>query len=312
MNNRFRGRDFLTLMDFNANELIEIIDLSHEFKQKLARGESHHYLQGKTVAMIFEKPSTRTRISFQTAISHLGAQSFYMNPSDMQLSRGELIKDTARVIDRCCDVLVMRTFGQDRLEEFAKHMDNPVINALSNESHPCQCLADFMTIREKKKKLKGLKLMYTGDISNVAQSLMVGGSIVGMNIFITVPAGYSPASKYWEFVQEQAGISGAKIVLTSDFDKGLEGADVVYANTWHPMHLDLSQRGQREKDFMDYQVNETAMKKAKPDAIFMHCLPAFRGEEITDEVIEGSQSVVWDQAENKIHTEKALLSLLIG
>jgi ornithine carbamoyltransferase len=312
MKERFTGRDFLTLIDFRGHDIIEILDLSDEFKLKSAMGESHEYLRGKTVAMLFEKPSTRTRISFQAAISHLGAQSFFMNPSEMQLSRGESIKDTARVIDRYCDILVMRTFGQERLEEFARFMNKPVINALSNQSHPCQCLADFMTIREKKKSLKGLKLMYTGDVSNVAHSLMVAGSMIGMDIFITVPTGYNPEPKYWDFAREQAVVSNAKIVLTSSFDKAIEGADIVYANTWHPMHLDPSYRGVREKDFMDYQINETSMKKANPDAIFMHCLPAFRGKEITDEVIEGSQSVVWDQAENKMHTGKALLSLLIG
>jgi len=312
MESKFQGKDFLTLMDFSKEEIIEMLNLADEFKRKNSLNETHEYLHGKNITLLFEKPSTRTRLSFQAAISSLGANSFFMNPSEIQMSRGETIKDTARVIDCFCDALVMRTFGQTRLEEFAKFMNAPVINALTNESHPCQCLADFMTIREKKGRLKGLKLMYTGDVSNIVQSLIVAGSMIGMDIFITVPEGNEPAPKYWNFVQEYAKISGARIILTSSFDEGLEGADIVYTNTWHPMHLDPSLKNQRENLFRDYQINQAVMEAAGPDAIFMHCLPGFRGKEMTDEVIEGTQSVVWDQVENRMHTEKAVLSLLIG
>ncbi len=309
---RLSNNDFLTLMDFDVDEIIEILDLSDEFKILLNDKTQHEHLRGKNVALFFEKPSTRTRLSFMAAISHLGARSFNLNPQEMQISRGEPLKDTARVIDRCCDALVMRTFEQERLEEFARYMEKPVINALSNESHPCQCLADLMTIRQKKKRLKGLKLMYTGDVSNVVQSLLVGGSMTGMDIFITVPERNSPDKKYLKFAREHAIKTGSKIVLTSNIEEGLEGADIVYANTWTPMHLDPALKELREKSFKYYQINEIMMKKAQPNAIFMHCLPAFRNKEITDEVIEGPWSVVWDQVENRLHTEKAVLSMLLG
>lgn len=312
MRDKFRGKDFLTLMDFTREEINDILNVSYELKMKWARREPHEYLRGRTVAIVFEKPSTRTRTSFQAAIAHLGAQSFYMRPDEMQLSRGEPIKDTARVIDRYCDALVMRTFGQDRLEEFAKYMKNPVINALSDLTHPCQGLADLLTIREKKGAFKGLKLAYAGDIYNVCHSLMIAGGTMGFDVYVAVPKGYAPNPKVLQFATEAAKRSGTKMVLTQDLKEALKDADVVYANTWHSMGAAEKEKEKRAKDFGPYQINDEVTKVAKPDFIFMHCLPGYRGEEMTDEMIEGPHSVVWDQAENRMHTEKAVLTLFVG
>jgi len=311
MRDKFRGRDFLTLMDFTREEIDDILNTSYELKAKWARREPHEYLKGRTVAIVFEKPSTRTRTSFQAAIAHLGAQSFYMRPDEMQLARGEPIKDTARVIDRYCDALVMRTFGQDRLEEFAHYMKTPVINALSNLTHPCQGLADLLTIREKKGDFKGLKLAYAGDVYNVSHSLMVGGALMGLHVYVAGPKGYPPDPKVHDVAQEAARRSGTKVVITQDLKEALKDADVVYANTWHSMGSDHEKK-KRIKDFGPFQINEKAVEVAKPDFIFMHCLPGYRGEEMTDEIIEGPHSVVWDQAENRMHTEKAVLALFVG
>jgi len=312
MRDKFRGKDFLTLMDFSREEIGDILNVSYDLKAKWARREPHEYLKGRTVAIVFEKASTRTRTSFQAGIAHLGAQSFYMRPDEMQLSRGEPIKDTARVIDRYCDALVMRTFGQDRLEEFARYMKNPVINALSNLTHPCQGLADLLTIREKKGEFKGLKLAYAGDIYNVCHSLMIAGGTMGFDVYVAIPKGYAPDPKVLQFATEAAKRSGTKLVLTQDLKEALKDADVVYANTWHSMGAAEKEKEKRIKEFGPYQINDEVVKVAKPDFIFMHCLPGYRGEEMTDEIVEGAHSVVWDQAENRMHTEKGVLSLFVG
>ena len=235
-----------------------------------------------------------------------------MRPDEMQLARGEPIKDTARVIDRYCDALVMRTFGQDRLDEFAKFMVNPVVNALSDLTHPCQGLADLQTIREKKGRLEGLKVAYSGDVWNVCHSLMIGCSLVGADIFVTRPNGYDPNPKVLKFAQEQASIRHSQCVVTDDLKEAIKGADVVYANTWHSMGGAEKEKEKRLRDFGPYQINEEIAKIAKADFIFMHCLPGYRGEEMTDGIVEGAHSVVWDQAENRMHTEKAVLSLVIS
>lgn len=312
MRDKFRGKNFLSLMDFTREEINDILNVSYELKAKWARRELHELLRGKTIAIVFEKPSTRTRTSFQAAIAHLGAQSFYMRPDEMQLSRGEPIKDTARVIDRYCDALVMRTFGQDRLEEFARYMKNPVINALSDLTHPCQGLADLLTIREKKGDFRGLKLAYVGDIFNVCHSLMVAGGTMGFDVYVATPEGYAANPKIYKHATEAAKRSGTKIVLSKDLKEVLKDADVVYANTWHSMGLAEKEKEKRAKEFGPFQINDKAVEVAKPDFIFMHCLPGYRGEEMTDEMVEGPHSVVWDQAENRMHTEKAVLALFMG
>ncbi|MGQ9585369.1 MAG: ornithine carbamoyltransferase [Anaerolineae bacterium] len=307
----FTGRDFLTLMDFTPEEVLYMLEVAGDFKRKLRRREPHAVLEGRTAAMIFEKKSTRTRTSFQAACAHLGIHSFYMRPDEMQIARGEPISDTARVLDRYCDVLFIRTFGQEVVEEFARYMQKPVINALTDLTHPCQGLADLQTILERKGCLEGLKLAYAGDVFNVAHSLMVAGSLMGMSVFVAGPAGRAPKARVWEFAQRQSKQSRAQIVFTQDFDEALRDADVVYANTWHSMGAAELEREERAREFAPYRVDAAAMRKAKPDAIFMHCLPGYRGEEMTEEVIEGPQSAVFDQAENRMHTEKALLYLLL-
>jgi ornithine carbamoyltransferase len=311
-NEDFIGRDFLTWMDYTRDELQFILDTSIKLKDKLRKGEAHELLRGKTAMMIFEKLSTRTRISFQAACAHLGMQSFFTMPQQLQMGRGEPISDTARVIDRYCDVLFMRTFEQERVEEFAQYMENPVINALTDLTHPCQGLADLQTIIEHKGKVEGLKLAYAGDVWNVCQTLMIAGSLFGMDVYVARPVGYEPVKKIMDFVEEHAPKSGATVKVTDSLEEAVKDADVVYANTWHSMGGPEKTKEQRIEDFAPFQINAQAMSWAKKDAIFMHCLPGYRGEEMTDEVVEGPQSVVFDQAENRMHTEKAVLTLVVN
>jgi ornithine carbamoyltransferase len=299
----------LTLMDFSRLEIETILDTARDLKQKLRRHEPHEYLRGRSVAVLFEKPSTRTRTSFQAAIAHLGAQSFYMRPDEMQLTRGEPIKDTARVIDRYCDALVMRTFAQDRIEEFAKYMEKPVINALTDLTHPCQGLADMLTMQEYKGELGALKVCYAGDLWNVCHSLIVCASIFGFEMHIARPEGYEPNERIMRFASEKAKHTGAEIVITDDLKQAVNDADVLYANTWHSMGGPEKEKEKRLRDWAPYQLNANVAQAAKPDYIFMHCLPGYRGEEMSDEIIEGPHSAVWEQAENRMHTEKAVLAL---
>jgi ornithine carbamoyltransferase len=238
-------------------------------------------------------------------------QSFFSMPQQLQMGRGEPVKDTARVIDRYCDVLFMRTFEQERVEEFAYYMESPVINALTDLTHPCQGLADLQTIIEHKGQIEGLKLAYAGDVWNVCQTLMIAGSLFGMDVYVARPVGYEPDEKIKAFINEQAHKTGATIQVTDSLEDAVKDADVVYANTWHSMGGPEKTKEERIKDFAPYQINTQAMSWAKKDAIFMHCLPGYRGEEMTDEVVEGPQSVVFDLAENRMHTEKALLTLLV-
>jgi ornithine carbamoyltransferase len=300
------------LLDYKRQEIEFIIDRADDLKRKWHDDQPHELLHGRTIAILFEKPSTRTRVSFQAAIAHLGAESMSMRPEELQLVRGEPIRDTARVLDRYCDALVMRTFGQDRLEEFANHMRHPVINALSDLSHPCQALADLQTIREKKGRREKLKVAYAGDVWNVCHSLMAGCGILGMDFFVARPRGYDPNPDILKFAVEQASVNGSQCVITDSLHEALSNADVVYANTWHSMGGPEKEKEKRLRDYAPYQINEDATRSAKQDFIFMHCLPAYRGEETTDSVIEGPHSVVWDQAENRMHTEKAVLSLILG
>ena len=310
MKDRFRGRDFLTLMDYSPVEVKYMLDVAQELKRKRMMKEVHNFLEGRTVAMVFEKHSTRTRFSFQAAIAHLGMQSFYSTPQTMQLARGEPIKDTARILDRYCDALVIRTYGQDVVEEYAEYMTNPVINALTDLTHPCQGLADMLTIREHKGKIAGNKLVYVGDPWNVCQTLMICSSLLGMNCHVAVPKGWAPAKIVVDFAKENAEKGGTEMVVTDDLEEALRDADVVYANTFHSMgHKDIEER---KKAFAKYQINDETMGWAKPNAIFMHCLPGYRGEEMTDSVIEGPQSAVFDEGENRMHTEKAILALTVA
>ena len=310
MKDRFIGKDFLTLMDYTPIEINYMLDIAQQLKYKRMMKEPHDYLAGRTIAMVFEKNSTRTRFSFQAGIAHLGAQSFYATPDTMQLARGEPIKDTARILDRYCDALVIRTYGQEIVDEYAKYMKNPVINALTDLVHPCQGLADMLTIREHKGKIKSLKLAYVGDPWNVCHTLMICSSLLGMDCYIALPKGWAPNPKITKFAEEHASIGKTQMVVTDDLNEALNGADVVYANTFHSMgHKDIEQR---KVAFAKYQINDETIKLAKPDSIFMHCLPGYRGEEMTDSVIEGPHSVVFDEGENRMHTEKAVLALTVA
>jgi ornithine carbamoyltransferase len=310
MKDRFLGKDFLTLMDYSPLEINYMLDVAQQFKYKRMMKEPHDYLAGRTIAMVFEKNSTRTRFSFQAGIAHLGAQSFYATPDTMQLARGEPIKDTARILDRYCDALVIRTYGQEIVDEYAKYMKNPVINALTDLVHPCQGLADMLTIREHKGHIKGLKLAYVGDPWNVCHSLMTCSSLLGMDCYVALPKGWAPNPKITKFAEEHASIGKTQMVVTDDLEEALKGADVVYANTFHSMgHKDIEQR---KVAFAKYQINDETIKLAKLDSIFMHCLPGYRGEEMTDSVIEGPHSVVFDEGENRMHTEKAVLALTVA
>jgi ornithine carbamoyltransferase len=308
---QFIGRDFLKIADYTSDELLYMIEVSADLKDRQKRGEDHKLFPYYTAAALFEKQSTRTRTSFQAACAHLGMMSFYMRPEEMQLGRGEPISDTARVIDRYCDVLFIRTFGQEIVEEFAHYMNNPVINALTDQYHPCQGLADLLTIQEYKGPFKGLKVAYAGDVWNVCQTLMTVCAMTGMDYYLAHPAEYTPYPEALNNAQGFAADSGSKLVLTQSLDEAVEGADVVVANTWHSMGGPEKTKDQRIIDFQPFQITPQVMKRAKSDAIFMHCLPAYRGEEMTEAVIEGEQSVVFDEAENRLHTEKAVLYLLL-
>lgn len=308
MRHYLRGADYLGLKDYTPELMMELIEITQDLKRKWVMGEPHAYLRDRAFGMIFEKKSTRTRNSFHAAATALGAQSFYLRPDELQTSRGESIADTARIIDRYYDGLYIRTFGQEIVEEFAKWMESPVINALTSLEHPCQALCDLVTIKEKKGgDFKGLKICYAGDVYNVCQSLMIGAAMFGMEMYVAAPKGYDPDPQILAAVDKFAAASGAKVQVTQDFDKALKNADVVYGNTWHSMGENEEQKEKRIKDFMPYQINEAAMAKANKDAIFMHCLPGYRGEDMTDGVIEGPQSVVWDQGENRMHAVKAIL-----
>jgi ornithine carbamoyltransferase len=311
MRSDFKGRDFLTLMDFSKDEIEYVLDVSMELKRLHSIYAPHRYLEGRVIGLLFEKPSTRTRVSFMAAISHLGGTPIQLNPLVMQLSRGEPIKDTARVLDRYLDGLVIRTFGQEIVEEYAEWMKKPVINALTDLTHPMQGLADILTIWEYKGRGRRVKLAYVGDIWNVCHSLMIMSSIFGYEMYVARPRGYEPDPRVLGFVEDMSRRSGANIVFTSDLEEALKDADVVYANTWHSMGGPEAEKDKRLRDWAGYQVNEDNVSVAKDDYIFMHCLPGYRGEEMTDEVIEGSHSVVFDQAENRMHTEKAVLALFI-
>ena len=277
------------------DDLREVIDLSIKIKAKKHSPELMGALRNKSLAMIFEKPSTRTRVSFEVAMSQLGGHALYLSPRDLQMGRGETISDTAKVLSRYVDIIMYRGFKHEITQELASSATIPVINGLDDLEHPCQTLADLMTIREHKGDYKGLKLAYVGDGNNVCNSLAVGAALVGMDISIGCPEGYEPSPEIIKIAQELSVTSGAKITLTQSATEAVENADVIYT----------------EEIFQPFQVNTELVSEAKPDCIIMHCLPAHRGDEITDEVVDSDQSVVFDQAENRLHTEKAVILTLL-
>jgi ornithine carbamoyltransferase len=309
-----KGRDFITTRDFSREEIEFLLDLSSQIKSMFYGGmrtSLKEILEGRNIALLFKKPSTRTRNSFQVAASRLGAFSVYMRPDELQLARGEPIIDTAKVLDRYYDGLVIRTFEQAEVEEYARYMKNPVINALTDEEHPCQAMADLLTIREKKGRLAGLKMVYTGDIWNVCHSLITVAPLFGIDLVIAAPEGYEPLPDIWKFGQDKSSRNGTRLEIIHDIREAVKGADVVYANTWWSMGKPEMEKEKRREDFKPYTVTVEVMNLAKKDAIFMHCLPAYRGNEMTTEVIEGKWSVVYDQAENRLWTEAAIMAALI-
>lgn len=305
-----KGRDFLTLNDYSNGEISYLLELAAFLKAQRAKGKGEIPLQGKTLGMIFEKSSTRTRVSFEAGIFQLGGSGLFLSTSDLQLGRGEPISDTAKVLSGYLDGIMIRTFHQQTVEELAYHASIPVINGLTDLYHPCQILADLQTIKETKGTLAGLKMVYVGDGNNVANSLMIGGALMGMEVVIAAPEGYQPMTEIVKQAQQKAKENGGSIQITSEPYNAVKNADVVYTDVWASMGQEEEQKV-REQAFKHYQVNETLMKAAHPKAIFMHCLPAHRGEEVSGNVIDGQQSVVFQQAENRLHAQKALMTALM-
>ncbi|HJR45120.1 MAG TPA: ornithine carbamoyltransferase [Actinomycetota bacterium] len=299
-------RDFLSVDDLSPGELVSLLDGADQVKRD--PDSWSHRLQGRDIALIFEKPSTRTRVSFEVAIGAMGGRAVVLRGDELQLGRGETIEDTGRVLSRYVDAIVVRTFGQDRLERLADAADVPVVNALSDFGHPCQCLADLQTLREKKGDLRGLALAYVGDGNNVAHSLMFGTSKMGMDVRIACPAGYEPFPQVTERCIEIAEETGGRVTVTNDVMDAVEGADVLYTDVWVSMGQD---EGRKREAFAGFQIRGELIDRAADEVVVMHCLPAHRGEEITADVIDGPRSIVWDQAENRLHSQKSLLAWLL-
>jgi ornithine carbamoyltransferase len=308
--NSLKGRDLLSLNDFTPEEIRAVLDLAGELKAKQKRGEPHPYLQGKTLGMIFQKSSTRTRVSFEVAMYQLGGHALFLNAGDLQLGRGETIADTARVLSRYVDGIMIRTYAQSDVEELARYADVPVINGLTDLFHPCQILADLLTVRERKGALAGLKAAYVGDGNNVCHSLLFGCAKTGMHLAVASPPGYEPAAEIVSLARAGARETGGRINITNDPAEAVREADVVITDVWAGMGREAEAQA-RAKVFAPYQVNRELVSHARPDFIFLHCLPARRGEEVTDEIIDGPHSAVWDEAENRLHAQKAVLVLLL-
>ncbi len=303
-----KGRDFLTLQEFSREEVWKILKTARRLKGS-SKGVGKP-LAGKNFAMIFQKPSTRTRVSFEVAVQQLGGHAIYLDWSQLQLGRGETVADTARVLDRYVNGIVARVFAQRDLVELAQYAKVPVINALSDLYHPCQAVCDLYTVWERKDSLEGLKLAYVGDGNNVCNSLLIGCSKMGMDISVACPEKYKPYGGAVKWALENAKESGSKMEVTEDPCKAVKGAHIVYTDVFVSMGAE-AERQKRLKTFLPkYQVNSELFKYAAEEALFMHCLPAHRGEEVTAEVMDGPRSIVWDQAENRLHTAKALLSLI--
>lgn len=304
-------KDLLSIHDLSTNDVNQILDLATKLKVQLKNGEEHHLLKGKTLGMIFQKSSTRTRVSFEVGMWQLGGSALFLNANDMQIGRGEPVKDTARVLSRYLDGIMIRTSSHDEVIEMAKYANIPVINALTEMMHPCQALTDIFTVMEYKGKLQGLKMAYIGDGNNMVHSLIQACAKVGMDIAIATPKGYEPDAAIVTEALEVAVVTGSKITLSNDPLVAAKDADVLYTDVWASMGRETEQNI-RKVAFAGYQINKEVMDVAKADAIVLHCLPAHRGEEITDEVMESEQSVVFDQAENRLHIQKAIMVLLMG
>jgi ornithine carbamoyltransferase len=302
-------RHFLSMDDVSSSDLQYLLELSARGKADTPRYSTR--LAGKAVGMIFEKPSTRTRVSFEVAVSSTGGHPLALSSAELQLGRGETIEDTGRVLSRYVDAIVLRTFGHERLEFLASAATVPVINSLSDFEHPCQCLADLMTIWELRGGLAGLTVAYLGDGNNVAHSLLLGGALSGMHVRVATPIGFEPIPQVVHHAEGIAGETGGSIAILNDPVEASKGADVLYTDVWASMGQE-GESDERALVFPPYRIDQAAVDRAAPDVIVLHCLPAHRGQEITDEVIDGPHSAVWDQAENRLHTQRALLLWLLG
>jgi ornithine carbamoyltransferase len=307
----FNGRDFLTLADYTQDEINYLLDLADDIKRKKKNGYVYEPLKGKTLGMIFEKSSTRTRVSFEAGIYQLGGTGLFLNTNDLQLGRGEEVADTAKILSGYLDGVMIRTYSQGLVEELAENANIPVINGLTDLYHPCQVLADLQTIKEIKGSLKNIKIVYIGDGNNMVHSLMIGAAIMGMEITVAAPAEYEPDGIVVEKAEKLAEEHNGKVQVINDPAAAVQQADVVYTDVWASMGQEAEQ-AKREQDFKGFQVNNELLDLAKPDVSFMHCLPAHRGEEVTAEVIDGKYSVVFQQAENRLHAQKALMVALMG
>jgi ornithine carbamoyltransferase len=308
---QLKGRDLLELNDYSPEEITYLIDLAIELKRKQKNGEVYQPLLGKTIGLIFEKSSTRTRVSFEVGMYQLGGHALFLSKNDIQLGRGETVGDTAQVMSRYLDGIMIRTFGHDKVEDLARYASVPVINGLSDLAHPCQVLADYQTVYEHKGKLKGLKLAYIGDGNNMAHSLLIGGAKLGVHVAIAGPEGYEPDAAVVAEAREIAKETGSIITVTRSPQEAVQDADVIYTDVWASMGFEAEQLA-REAAFKDYQVNEELVKGAQSDYLFLHCLPAHREEEVSTGVIDGPNSVIFDQAENRLHAQKALMAALMG
>ena len=307
-----KGKDLLSIHDLSLDEFHEILALAKELKAMQKAGVQHHILEGKTLGMIFEKSSTRTRVSFETGMYQLGGQALFLSNRDLQLGRGEPIKDTARVLSRYLDGIMIRTFGHDRVEELAKWASVPVINALTDLLHPCQVLTDLLTIQEHKgSHLSDLKMVYVGDGNNMTNSYLYGAAKAGMTFVAATPEDYRPDPTVVKNAMEDAKETGAKLSLMTDPHEAVKDADIVVTDTWASMGQEAEHEA-RKKIFAPYQVNKELLAAADKRVIVMHCLPAYRGEEITEDVFEANADVIFDEAENRLHTQKAIMALTMG
>ena len=306
------GRDLLTLLDLSPDEIRYLINLSIKFKRREISESLYKHIAGRTVVLFFEKPSTRTRLSLEVACHHLGLRPIYVSATTTQLARGEPIEDFARVVDRYVDAIVARVYSHKTLEMMAKYADAPVINALSDLYHPLQAIADLMTIKEKFGRLEGIKICFVGDVdNNVAHSLTIGALKLGLEMRLTGPKKYWPSKEFMEKMKEIASQTGGRIIITDDPKEGVKDAHVIYTDVWVSMGQE-KEREERIKIFRPYQVNSRLAANADPNYIFMHCLPRHRGEEVSDDVFESSHSMVFDQAENRLHSAKAVLSAILS
>lgn len=304
-------KHLIDLNDLTINEIEGLFTLSERLKKQLKAGVEHHLLRGRTLGMIFSKSSTRTRVSFEVGMYQLGGYPMFLSSSDIQLGRGETIHDTAMVLSHYINGIMIRTFKHSDVLDLARYGSIPVINGLTDLMHPCQILADLFTVYEEKGKLEGLKLAYVGDGNNVANSLLHGCAKTGMNIAVATPKDYRCDEAITEQARAAAKISGSKVVITDDPEEAAKDADVIYTDTWVSMGQE-AEKEMRIKIFMPYQVNERLFSMAKKDAMFLHCLPAYRGLEVTESVIDGPHSKVFDEAENRLHVQKAIMATLMG